>query len=527
MTTNPDIETDIPQDVLEFLRNLNRAVEDRNTNALNDLYENQFDALTKNYYISPSQNRPWPALRLKQVSDLLRNKHAELLYSFLFYKHLFTDKGVRLQDSKGSWTTFADIFSSLPSFTIEIPSWMLWDMFDELIFQMTVVYQKRFSGRQEWSVAEVMKLLDQIISISNIEEKLSKQEMAEELSLPGNTTALCGYFAIITKAKLNVLLGDYYAALNDLKPLDIFNNGRQVLMKVSPAFISLFYHVGFSYLMLNRYEDASNSFRRCFTAKSSGRKFSERVQYDAAVMHVCARVLGGMPISNVGSFLESHSKSQSFDDEKESLRSGDEEHFREVFDRCSPKFLTVPSLSTSTRGTEGKELQARMFRRAVQQQQDIIKLRGYFGVYQNAKMDLLKTLLETDDGYAPLFALKMRSRQRVHDGENADLLSGTFRISTQFDCIVEDGNVEVVPYTSFDSVETRFYKKIKALGKDYRMVQQRKEHNEQPRTYRHQRGGPAQPDQTGGGQNQGYRRANHRGGGRGGFESLLNRNVTN
>eukprot|EP00796_Vickermania_ingenoplastis_P005007 gene5007-3602_t len=479
MTTNPDIEADVPSEVIEFLQNLNRAVENHNTTALHELYESQFDMLTKNFYVpAPGQSRPWPSLRLKVVSDPLRHKHAELLYSFLYYKHLFTDKGVKLQDAKLSWGTFTEIFSSLPNFTTEIPSWMMWDMFDEFVFQMTVVYQKRFSGRTEWSVIEVFKLLDTVIAASGVEGKLEKAETAEELVKPGSAKSLSGYFAIITKAKVNVLLGDYYAALSDLKPLDIFNNGRGVLQKVSPAHISLLYHVGFSYLMLNRYEDASNSFRRCLSVKSSGRKFSERVQLDAAYMFVCARVLGGMPISNVTSFLDSR-KASTFEDDKESLRSGDEERFREVFDRCSPKFLTVPPLSTSARGSEGKELQARMFRRAVQQQQEIIKLRGYFGVYQNAKMDLLKTLLETDDGYAPLFALKMRSRQLVHDGESADLLSGTFKVSAQFDCIVEDGNVEVVPYTSFDSVETKFVNKIKYLTKDYRVQQQRKEQNDQ------------------------------------------------
>lgn len=478
MATNPDIETDIPQEVIDFFHDLNRAVENRNASSLHDLYESQFDMLTKSFYIpAPGQFRPWPSPRIKQVADILRHKQAELLYSFLYYKHLFTDKGVRLQDAKLSWATFTELFNLIRTVSTDIPSWMMWDMLDEFVFQMTVVYQKRYSGRTEWSIPEVFKTLDTIIESSEIEAKIKNPEAVEELTKAGSAKSLIGFFAIITKAKVNVLLGDYYAALSDVKPLDIYHSGRAVLQKVSPAHISLLYHIGFSYLMMNRYEDASNSFRRCLLVKSSGRKFSERVQMDAAYMFVCARVLGGMPISNVTSFLDAR-KASTFEDDKESLRSGNEERFCEVFERCSPKFLTVPPLSSSTRGSEGKELQARMFRRAVQQQQDIIKLRGYFGVYQNAKMDLLKTLLETDDGYAPLFALKMRSRQLVHDGENADLLFGNYKVSAQFDCIVEDGNVEVVPYTNFDSVETKFLNKIKYLNKDYRTQQQRREQNE-------------------------------------------------
>lgn len=480
MATNPDIETDIPQDVVDFLMQLNRAVEIRNTSALHDLYESQFDMLTKSYYIpAPGQSRPWPAIRLDQVKSALRDPNAKLLYNFLYYKHLFTDKNVMQMDAKGSWMNFIDLFTVIySSDNFPLPTWFLWDILDEFVFQMTVVYQKKIFGRVEWSVAEVLKLLDTLTEACGVLEKLQHPDSAEEVVKSGSTKSLLGFFALISKSKVNVLLGDYYSALSDLKPLDIYNNGRTLLQRVSPAYISLLFHVGFSYLMLSRFEDASNSFRHCLMIKSVGRKFSERVQLDAAYMFVCARVLGGMPITNVSSFLDIR-KAFSFDDDKESLRAGDEERFREVFDRSSPKFITVPSNPPTVRTSEGKELQARMFRRAVQQQQEIIKLRGYFGVYQNAKMDLLKTLLDTDDGYAPLFALKMRSRQLVHDGVSADLLSGMYKVSAHFDCVIEDGNVEVVPYTSFDSVEIKFLSKIKYLMKEFRSHQQRKEQFDQ------------------------------------------------
>lgn len=480
MATNPDIESDVPQEVLDFIHSLNNAVETRNPSMLHDLYEVQFDGLTKSYYIpAPGQSRPWPSIRLANVASLLRDRNAQLIYNFLYYKHLFTDKNVKQVDVMTSWANFTELFTVIHSSeNFPLPTWLIWDILDEFVFQMTVVYQKRFSGRVEWSVAEVLKLLDHLTEVSGVLEKLKQPDTAEEIVKAGNTKYWLGFFSVISKSKVNVLLGDYYSALADLKPLDIFNNGRPMLQRVSPAHISLLFHVGFSYLMLSRFEDASNSFRRCIMIKSVGRKFSERVQLDAAYMFVCARVLGGMPITNVSSYLDVR-KAFSFEDDKESLRAGDEERFREVFDRCSPKFLTVPPLSSGLRSTEGKELQARMFRRAVQQQQEIIKLRGYFGVYQNAKMELLKTLLDTDDGYAPLFALKMRSRQLVHDGENPDLLSGTYKVSAHFDCVIEDGNVEVVPYTSFDSVEIKFLNKIKYLMKEYRSHQQRKEQFDQ------------------------------------------------
>lgn len=484
MTTNPDIETDIPQEVLDFFRNLNRAVDKGDTIDLHDLYENQFDLLTKKYYVSGTQTRPWPSLRLKKVSDSFKNKNAEQIYSFLYYKNLFTDRAVKQPDARSSWATFTDLFDTISAGDCDLPAWLLWDIFDEFVFQMTFVYQKRFSGLTEWSVAETMRLVDYAIETSNVAEVMKKADEVDELTKEGNTKVLSGFFAVITKAKVNVLLGDYYAALSDLEILDIHGAGRNTLQKVSPANISLLFNIGFSYLMIHRYDDASTSLRRCATVKASGRKFSERLQLDAAYMYVCARVLGGMQVSNISTFIDPR-KAAAFDDDKESLRMGDEERFRDVFDRCSPKFLSVPPLSTSVKGTEGKELQARIFRRAVQQQQQIIKLRGYFGVYQNTNMSLLQTLLETEDGYPPLIALKMRSRQLVHDGTNAKLLSGTYRVSAQFDCIVSDDNVEVVPCTNYGGTEGRFLTKIKALQ---RSQQKHKTKQQQTRPRKEQEG---------------------------------------
>ncbi|KAK7197238.1 eukaryotic translation initiation factor 3 subunit L [Novymonas esmeraldas] len=462
MATNPDIETDIPRDVYQFFRGLNRAVERRDAAAIHDLYESQFDALTKNYYMAGhGQYRSWPALRLEEVSSCFRgNRMAELVYSFLFYKHLFMDnRSVRAPDAEGAWKTYIELLPMLK--TYELPNWMLWDIFDEFLYQMTVVYQKVFATEGIWSVPEAMRLLNEVVHNSRLLELASEPDFLEEIHRGSNTGALSGFYAIVTKSKLNVLLGDYYAALTELEPLDVYNKGRAVLTRVTPCAVSVFYHIGFSYLMIHRFEDASNSFRRCVTVKLNGRRFSERVQQDAAYMYVCARVLGGMPINNISSYLDSR-KISAFEDDRESLRTGDEERFRDVFDRCSPKFLTVPpSDGSPVKGTEGRELQARMFRRAVQQQQDIIKLRGYFKVYQNTKMNLLETLLEVDDGYAPLFALKMRSRQLVHDGQAADLLQGVFTSSSEFDCIVQDDNVEVVASMTLGGIEQKLLNKIK------------------------------------------------------------------
>lgn len=483
MATNPDIETDIPRDVYGFFRSLIRAVERREVSLLHDLYEVQFEALTKNYYMAGhGQFRSWPALRLDEVSSCFRsNKVAELIYSFLFYKHLFTDnRSVKQRDAEGAWSTYTELLPLLAS--CELPSWMMWDIFDEFLYQMTVVYQKLHITDDTWGVPQATKLLELVIAQSKFEDVMDQPNRLDDILKGPQTSALSGFYATITMAKLDVLLGDYYSALSTLRPLDIYGKGRTVLNRVQPAAVSIYFYIGFSYLMIHRFEDAGNAFRRCLTVKLNGRRFTERVQLDAAYMFVCARVLGGMAIPNITSYIGAR-RVPAFEDDREGLRCGEEERFRDVFERCSPKFLTVPPADGSVvKGTEGRELQARMFRRVVQQQQEIIKLRGFFKVYQNTKMSLLETLLEVDDGFSPLFALKMRSRQLVHNGDAADLLSGDFKVSSEFDCIVEDDNVEVVPSTTYGGLEQRLLVKIKATQRDmeaaerkYQMVRKREE----------------------------------------------------
>ncbi|ESS70102.1 putative eukaryotic translation initiation factor 3 (eIF-3) interacting protein [Trypanosoma cruzi] len=481
MTTNPDIESDIPHEVYSFFRALNKAVDSWDTSLLHELYENQFPGLTQNFYMAgPGQFRPWPSLRIKAVADCFKNRTAEQLYSFLRLKHLFTDRAVSPNDARSSWDTFNNLFNALPSGSCDVPNWLLWDIFDEFLFQMTVVYQKRFTGRVGWSVNEGMQLMERVVAESGIEEAIQSENL-DEITKPGARHAqwMCGFFGIVTIAKVNVLLGDYMGALSALKPLDVYGRGRQILLVVAPAYVSLLYHMGFSYLMLRRYADASRVFRLSLTTKVSSRKFSEKMQFDCAYMHVISCILGGMQPDNL-SWLVEPRKLSGFEDEKELLSAGDEERFREVFDRCSPKFLAIPPITTIMyKGTDGKELQARLFRRAVKQQEDIIKLRGFFGVYQTTTTELVKTVLDVDDGHVPLFAMRLRSRQLVHDGSSADLLSGSYAVRSAIDYTVKGENIDVVQKSSYRTTESKYFMRINNLRRRQRHFENQRQERRQ------------------------------------------------
>ncbi|EPY26326.1 translation initiation factor 3 subunit L [Angomonas deanei] len=387
MIVNPDIEGDIPEEVYTFFRNLDNAVENGNKNAIRNLYEEKFDELTKACYVEGNIIvRPWPSSSLPQVKESFGSELALRLYDFLSNKHLFTYKLLKANSARTTWQNFSDLLRSLPNSSCDLPLSLIWDIFDEFIFQLTTVYQKQYFSEGEWSIPQVFNLLDEVVEKTDVLKSLSDTSTAEELTNNENLSFFSGFYAIITKAKVNVLLGDYYASLSVLTPLNIYKPEKNALQRSGSAALSLFYYIGVSYLMLHRYLDAYHCFMKCMKIKNATAKFAESVRLDAGYMLVCACVLGGIYLPNINMYLQT--KKSTFDDDKETLKSGSVDRFGDVFERHSPKFLSVPAAGAQkgkVKGVDGKLLQQRMFNRAVQQQQHVIKMRGYFGVYQNTK----------------------------------------------------------------------------------------------------------------------------------------------
>lgn len=69
-----------------------------------------------------------------------------------------------------------------------------------------------------------------------------------------------GYFSLVGLLRVHCLLGEYETALKALGPIQPFKTGSLLTPKVAGANIALYYYAGFSYLMLQRYLDATRSF---------------------------------------------------------------------------------------------------------------------------------------------------------------------------------------------------------------------------------------------------------------------------
>ena len=80
-----------------------------------------------------------------------------------------------------------------------------------------------------------------------------------------NVLRTIGYFSLVGLLRVHCLLGDYETALKALGPINPFKTGNLLTPKVAGANIALYYYAGFSYLMLQRYLDATRAFNTVLT----------------------------------------------------------------------------------------------------------------------------------------------------------------------------------------------------------------------------------------------------------------------
>merc|ERR1712232_1533977 len=97
------------------------------------------------------------------------------------------------------------------------------------------------------------------------------------------TTRLFGYFGVMQLLRMHSLLGDYRLAMQTIDCID-FDAEVPLFYKIPACHVSLYYYMGFAYLMLRRYKDAIRTFSDIlvFISKTSGVNTSS-YQYDQMV----------------------------------------------------------------------------------------------------------------------------------------------------------------------------------------------------------------------------------------------------
>jgi translation initiation factor 3 subunit L len=483
-STNPDIESDVPGEVIDFLERLSAALLAKDMDALQPMYEVELQQLTDRFYTIQGgygqrkiQTKHWP--QAKFLKGHFGHQQVELVYQLHHFRTQYSDRQVNPVVRKNAWATSAHAFETLTadSVVIDLPNGWIWDIIDEFVYQLQVHRIKRLRPEQAqslpsncWVVPEATAKLETLVVDTGIRALLARIEggsaQAAELTGrgPRHLQNVLGLAALVGIVKLRVLLGDYVGALEAAEPLVRATAGASLTVSIPPLHAALYYHVGFAYIMLRRYADAASALPQALAVNAGNRKYLEQLQTHVVSLLLIANTLGDLPAADLA-FVGSGRSTQ--DEDATLLAQGDLERYRDVFLRSCPKFFTAADVTSgsttgfSETGQEAKELQLRMFLRGVRQQLDVLKLRGYLNAYSTLANEKVASLLAASSAVpveAHLVALKRNARQRVNT--KGATLSGELKRTAVVDFTADKGSIAVQRHFEQPTVAAAFFDKI-------------------------------------------------------------------
>merc|ERR1719198_593174 len=291
----------IPDAVDHFLGSLLSALQTRNIPEIHRLYEDTFNKLTDKHY----KGTKWPSV--ETVADQVSTHPLFLiLYKELYYRHMFSRGiSVTFEDRKGSWENYCKLLDLITSdlqdgetLTVGLPPQWIWDILDEFVyhyqtycmFRSKAVKIQRYKEIQEikenpevFHTTRVLMYLETLVKSSKIEAYLASPEENQGPSSKDETTRLLGYFSLMQLLRMHSLLGDYHLAMQTIDCIDIHQE-VPLFYKIPACHVTLYYYMGFAYLMMRRYSDSIRTFSDIlvFLSKTSGVN-SLSYQYDAMV----------------------------------------------------------------------------------------------------------------------------------------------------------------------------------------------------------------------------------------------------
>lgn len=221
------------------------------------------------------------------------------------------------------------------------------------------------------------------------------------------------------------MLGDYRMALRCIQHVDIHAE-VPLFYKIPACHITLYYYMGFAYLMMRRYFDATTTFANIlvFMSKTSGVNslsyqldFMMKKQDQMYNLLLICQSLCPQPLDES---LERHIQTKLVE-KQAALARGEMSAYEDVFIQSCPKFVdaAVPDFEAACDTFNMKEASTRQlnyFLLEVKQQQALPKIGAYMKLYTTLKTNKLANLCEMDDEGLrdQLLSLMHKTQQRVH-----------------------------------------------------------------------------------------------------------------
>merc|ERR1719230_2195559 len=112
-----------------------------------------------------------------------------------------------------------------------------------------------------FETTKVLTLLHQLVRGSLVEEWLAEPHNPNNKggAFTDELVRYTGYFSLMQLFRMHNLLGDYHLAMQTIKHMD-FKAEVPLFYKNSACHVSLYYYMGFAYMMQRRYVDAAKTF---------------------------------------------------------------------------------------------------------------------------------------------------------------------------------------------------------------------------------------------------------------------------
>lgn len=470
-SANGQLFREVPEIVGQFLTYMHKTFLDRNTVELHGLYEQTFNRLGERYF----KKTTWPSA--EQVASYVDNDQTFLLlYNELYSRHLFSRASPTLAQRLDSWNNYCSLFQHFIHDGMvdhDLPASWLWDMIDEFIYQFESWCQYRAKLKNKspeeiqylrenndiWNVQTVLSLLHYLVLKSNIISWLLHGESSgsndrdsanfDIATLP--IYRYIGYFSIIGLLRVNTLLGDYRLALIVLQPLD-FDVSTALFTHVTACHVSIYYYMGFCYIMLRRYEDAVRvlsstvlhiaRIKHNHTRSYQYEQINKRNDQMMALLALCLALQPQQIDESMMGMVR-----EKAGDRLARLRQSETQAFEDLFNYASPKFINPapPDYDTiEDTNMDAPRLQTRLFMDEVRSQLLLPDIRSYLKLYTTIEIDKLAALMDVDESTfrSYLHALKHKSWTLTGSFSGAPL-EGEYSTSTDVGFHVENNVVHI------------------------------------------------------------------------------------
>lgn len=462
----------VPEAVKRYLGYFRRCFEERRESELYTLYEQTFCLLSERYY----KVSAWPTADV--VAEFVGNdRWFLLLFNELRNRHLFERTQPSLAQRVESWENYCELFNLFLEDRMvryDLPASWLWDMTDEYVYQFETWCQYRARLKSKlpdeieylrdndhiWNVQSVLSYLHALVNKSNIIPWLLQDGQPIGSSDPEEKTfdistrstyRYIGYFSIIGLLRVNTLLGDYRLALMVLQPLN-FDVSSALFTHVTACHTSVYYYMGFCYIMLRRYEDAVRVFsstvnhisriKHHHTRSYQYEQINKRTDQMMSLLALCLALRPQHVDESVYAFVR-----EKAGDRLTRMRQGEVLAFEDLFNYASPKFISPspPNYDiTADTNMEAPRLQSRLFMAEVKQQLLLPDIRSYLKLYTTIEISKLAQLMDVEPTTfrSYLHALKHKSYALIGSFDDPPL-AGRYVTSCDVGFHVERGVVHI------------------------------------------------------------------------------------